>query len=846
MKPRIKGSIYQYRFYTAPNTLFLWGPMRRSVVFLCLLLMCALLVSPDFTSASFAAEVAVPDIAGELAALRDEIARQQVNSDHIWTMVAAALVLLMQVGFLLLEGGMVRAKNSINVAQKNVVDLLISVTAFYLFGFGLMFGSSVNGWFGFSSDLFAFSMADDWHFTFFVFQAVFVGTAATIVSGAVAERMSFVGYLVIGTIIALVIYPIFGHWAWGNLLIGDNTAWLADAGFIDFAGSTVVHSVGAWVGLAGIIVLGPRIGKYNEDGSVNTIQGYSAALAAAGAIILLVGWFGFNGGSTTAGTPAFARIVANTLLAAVFGGLVGMLVGAFHDGLFRPTRSINGLLGGLVAITAGCDAVSPHGAVAIGALAGVLVVYAEDFIERVLRFDDVVGAVTVHGVCGVFGTLMVGVFALDEKLAAVSHWQQFLVQAEGAAIAFVWTFGVSYVCFKAIDMMIGLRVSEEDELRGLNVAEHGATLGTGEIQARLLQMTAGEICDLTQRLDEDTGDEAAEIAQIVNPFLGRVHQLIGEIAGQAHTVGERSDNLSQLAGHFAGGAGAIHERSSETSKMAGEVGDKLDDNAGVVRRMTEESHEIATAAERMAGEMTEISTAVQDVASAISGIAANAERTHEISGEATRFADSAGETVNSLIEASGQIGSMVDLILEIAGRTNLLALNATIEASRAGESGRGFAIVAEEVKKLAVQTAQAVEDIRSKVERLQRGSGDMADGIGKLTEVVGAIDTAVHDIRTTAGGQSAATDRIAASVGEAAQASADVNTRMAGFNDFVGRISSNSEEIAGIAGRFRDHAGALQGEAATGSDNAEQVGKSAESLQGVSKGLRKSVGAFQV
>ena len=222
-----------------------------------------------------------------------------------------------------------------------------------------MFGPSINGWIG-SGEIF-WNEQSDWHYTFFVFQLVFCGTAATIVSGAVAERMKFSGYLLATVIISLLIYPVFGHWAWGNLLIPDNPAWLADMGFIDFAGSTVVHSVGAWTALAGIIVLGPRIGRFDSNGRAVKIHGHSAVLATAGAIILWIGWMGFNGGSTTVGSPAFAHIISNTMVSAAFGGVVAMTIGRMQDGLFRPVWPINGVLGGLVGITAGCDAVTTHG-----------------------------------------------------------------------------------------------------------------------------------------------------------------------------------------------------------------------------------------------------------------------------------------------------------------------------------------------------------------------------------------------------------------------------------------------------------------------------------------------------
>jgi|GEM_PF-7873 len=451
------------------------------------------------------------------------IEKQQDNANHVWTMTAAALVLAMQLGFMLLEAGFARSKNSINVAQKNLTDFVFSVAIFYLFGFGIMFGTSYSGLFG--SDQFFWNMVDDWHYTFFVFQAVFVGTAATIMSGSVAERMKFGTYIVIAGILALVIYPVFGHWAWGNLLDGNNTAWLADAGFIDFAGSTVVHSVGAWVGLAGIIVLGPRLGKFNADGTPNHLNGHSMVLASGGVIILWVGWIGFNGGSTTTGSGDFARIVANTILAAVFGGVISMIIGRLKDGLFLPGRSINGTLAGLVGITAGCDAVDPHSAVLIGLICGVAVIYSEDFIERNLKLDDVVGAVSVHGICGALGTILTGVFVIDEKLAVANRLDQVIVQAEGVAVAFIWTFGIAYFVFKTIDKLGGgIRVTADEEERGLNEAEHGSSLGTSEIQKSLFKIIDGR-GDFSKRLNENSGDEAADFARILNPFIAKVETL---------------------------------------------------------------------------------------------------------------------------------------------------------------------------------------------------------------------------------------------------------------------------------------------------------------------------------
>jgi ammonium transporter, Amt family len=367
----------------------------------------------------------------DLEALRAEFQAalddKQTNIDHVWTMLAAALVFLMQGGFLLLEAGLVRSKNSINVAQKNIADFIIAGCAFWLVGFGLMFGPSTGGWFGLANPF--WNHSGDWDFTFFVFQLVFCGTAATILSGAVAERMRFGGYLAAAVAVALFIYPVFGHWAWGNLLVADNEAWLADLGFIDFAGSTVVHSVGGWIGLAAIVVAGARIGRFDEAGNPLPIHGHSAVLATMGAILLWVGWIGFNGGSTTAGTPAFAHIISNTMLSACFGGAVAMTLGRLHEGLHRPVWPINGVLGGLVGITAGCDVLTTTGAIAVGLTSGIVVVYATRFMENRLKLDDAVGAVAVHGVCGAWGTVLLAVLMPAEALGEVSRLHQIGVQA---------------------------------------------------------------------------------------------------------------------------------------------------------------------------------------------------------------------------------------------------------------------------------------------------------------------------------------------------------------------------------------------------------------------------------
>lgn len=390
----------------------------------------------------------------------------QTHANYLWTLVAAALVFFMQAGFALVETGFTRAKNAINIMMKNIMDFAAGSIAFWAVGFGLMFGASSTGWFGTSGFFLSdFTPGEDpWVLAFWMFQVVFAATAATIVSGAMAERTKFVGYLIYSVVISAVIYPIFGSWAWGGLLNGKG--WLESLGFIDFAGSTVVHSVGGWAALAGTLVLGPRLGKYAKDGSVRPILGHNMPLAALGVFILWLGWFGFNPGSTTAANKEIALIFVNTNLAAAAGCVMAMATSWFKFGKPEIGMSLNGALAGLVAITSPCATVTPLSAVVIGAAGGVLVVLSVLFFER-LRVDDPVGAISVHGVSGAWGTLAAGLFHVNGL-----DWGQVGVQALGVAACFLWVFPTVFVLFKVIAKTVGLRVSPEEELEGLDISEH--------------------------------------------------------------------------------------------------------------------------------------------------------------------------------------------------------------------------------------------------------------------------------------------------------------------------------------------------------------------------------------
>jgi len=417
-----------------------------------------------------------PEEAEEAPADAPTAESNAVAINTVWTLVAAFLVFFMQAGFAMVETGLTRAKNAANIMMKNLMDFSFGSLAYWAVGFGIMFGADKMGLFG--TDGFFLSAGDPstgdglWQLAFWMFQVVFAATAATIVSGAMAERTKFTSYLVYSVIISLIVYPVVGHWIWGG-------GWLSQKGMIDFAGSTVVHSVGGWAALAGAILVGPRLGKYTKDGKVNAIPGHNVPLAALGVFILWFGWFGFNPGSTTAGTNlSIATIAVTTNLAAAAGAITAMFTVWIMFGKPETTMALNGALAGLVAITAPCANVSPVSAIIIGAVAGVLVVLSVTFIDAKLKIDDPVGAISVHGVCGAWGTLSAGLFAQKayggvDGLFFGGGIGQFVTQLIGVASVFVWTFGTMFILFYIIKNTIGIRVSDEEQMEGLDIGEHG-------------------------------------------------------------------------------------------------------------------------------------------------------------------------------------------------------------------------------------------------------------------------------------------------------------------------------------------------------------------------------------
>ena len=425
-----------------------------------------------------------------------DIASLGVALDTIWVMVAAFLVMFMQAGFALVEAGLTRAKNAVNICMKNLLDFSFGSLAFWAVGFGLMF-SVGNDFIGESGFFLRESqvevVADDGAVSEisnfdpigwtpvpleakFFFQLVFAATAATIVSGAMAERTKFASYMAYSVFITTLIYPISGHWIWGG-------GWLANMGFWDFAGSTVVHSVGGWLALVGAFVLGARHGKYDHEGKPRAIPGHNIVLVTLGVLILWLGWFGFNPGSTMAANASdIAHITCTTNSAAAAGAIAAIFVSRMLFGKWEATMALNGALAGLVAITAPCAWVSIPSAIAIGAIGGGLVVCSVVFVDRTLRIDDPVGAISVHGVCGAWGTLALGLFAMENTDASAGPTtgillggdpSQLITQAIGVGSVFAWCMVTGAICFYGVKGLMGLRVTPEEESQGLDVGEHG-------------------------------------------------------------------------------------------------------------------------------------------------------------------------------------------------------------------------------------------------------------------------------------------------------------------------------------------------------------------------------------
>lgn len=754
--------------------------------------------------------------------------------DHGWLVIAAILVFMMQIGFLFLEAGTVRSKNSINVAMKNLADFVITTLAFALAGFSLMFGPTLGGIVGWSSELALLGFDNLSIATFFLFQVMFCGTASTIVSGAVAERMKFGAYLCYTLLIAALVYPLVGHWAWGGLLADTGEGWLEARGYVDFAGSSVVHMVGGVAALAAVIAIGPRIGRFTADGTPIRIQGHSPVLTMAGVLLLWIGWLGFNAGGAAMGSDDFGHALINTLMAGATGAAAAMLLGRLRDGYYLPERMTNGLIGGLVAITAGCVAATTFGAIWTGALGGIVAIWGQEWLERRWKLDDAVGAVAAHAMSGTVGILTIAFAGAAERLPH-ARWDQFIVQATGAAAIAAFTFAICWPAMLLARRFNYLRISQKEELEGLNQAEHCARLGTGELQAVVAELSRGD-ADLSSRVRIEEGDESADLAYVFNGFLDKLEADQRQRDEELRAVHARADlenarreriELERAAAEQARLRDEAREAARRATRLEGLLSSFDSTVAQAVEMLLAASTALDKTADRLSADVTQtsgdadcalagardaldnataVAAATEQLADTTRSIAQQMEMVRDVTVCAAEAGKDGVRLIESLRDSTSSISSVVDFIDSVANETNLLALNASIEAARAGESGHGFAVVAKEVKGLSQQTAQAAKSVMGRIDDIK---GAVEQAIGAIMSIAGSIErteAAALSVAASTSQQSSATADISARAAQAAATSSLLDTRIGSLSAGAGSVAASADEVRGAAAALTETA----------------------------------------
>jgi len=678
----------------------------------------------------------------------------KTNLDYVWVIVCAALVFFMQAGFMSLESGMARSKNSINVAIKNLTDFVFGVIGFWIIGFGLMFGKSWHGLFGISD--FMISIKYPWTAAFFMFQAVFVGTAATIDSGAVCERAKLKQYIFLSFMLSIIIYPVFGHWAWGSFLHGidpvsGGAGWLETRGFKDFAGSSVVHSVGGWMALAGAIVVGPRIGKFKFDKESRTkrpvkIPPGDMRFVFLGIFILFFTWYGFNCGSTLSATSDIAIIALNTTLAACFGCLSASLLSwGFHpEKKIEGDMIANGVLAGLVGITAGCSYVDTMSATIIGLVAGVVVFFGVNFIERVLKLDDVVGAIPVHAFCGVWGTLAVGIFIRPELLDGMTRFDQFKIQLIGVVSCFLWAFLMGLLFYFLVDKLLGgVRVTKKEEILGLNIAEHGAKSSILELATTIDEMTrTGEFGE-SGKVTVEKGTEIGDLAMLFNKMTDKVREALAESRNQKKIAEEMLHESEKQKEALEEVRKALEEEKKQSGEKRKNYVDNSVEKVSLLTDRIEGVKELMSQTGRVTENMSfsfenTINT-LEKMLNSLNSVYSQLNDMEKIAGNTTRTVTSSKNKMDNLRSITKEIEEMVTLINSIAEKTHILSINSNIEATHAGDSGKGFVIISREVRKLSEQTTTAAGDIGQKLNKIEDRILNVSDEISNILNIMNDI-----------------------------------------------------------------------------------------------------------
>lgn len=744
----------------------------------------------------------------------------------IWLCVAAILVASMQIGFMFVETGFVRSKNSINVAMKNVIDFSIAFLAFIMVGAALMFGYSDTGFIGWDMNLVGLSSISADIIPMLVFQAMFCGTAATIVSGAVAERMRFPGYLLIAIVLSVIIYPIIGHWIWGDAILGQQAAgWLQLRGFVDAAGATVVHVTGGFAALAAIMVLGPRIGRYADDsGASQHIQGYSPVLAAAGAMILFTGWLGFNTGGLNPGSPEFSYALLNTVIAACSATLAATFLGYFRTGVFRTEYMINGLLSGLVAVTASAPYTMPIMAMILGIGAALFSLLCAEFVEKRLKLDDSVHAFSTHGAAGVLGTIAVPLVARPGTFD-IAMFEHMGIQIFGTFMAASFAFASIYMAASLLKRLSLLRVTEDEEMMGLNIVEHGTILGTASLESVLKRLNQGAT-DLSARVDVDPFDEGAELAHGFNDFLNRVEtseKLAREklLAEQAENekierdilikVGDqeraRAEEINATLARFQSAfENQVHQLQNQALQLASQSeqlmvqSDTSEDKASDANSIACEAAEIAQ----------RVSQSTNDLASTLRDMSLDMGSANQSVQTAAQASIKGRTAVSSLEKGAEDIGKLVASINYIMRRTNILALNATIEAAHAGEHGESFGVVANEIRTLAQQTSGVSIEIQDIIGNISSLIGEAVARFRVIDEEISGLTTITSDAQKSASQQAYKGDQLGQLVKGAVELSVKAGHNVDMVVEQIGSTASSAENLGSTASALKNIASDIE------------------------------------
>ncbi len=588
----------------------------------------------------------------------------------------------------------------------------------------------------------------------------------------------------------------------------NDGGWLAELGMVDFAGSTVVHSLGGWVGLAGALVLGPRLGRFNKDGRVNKIPGHSLVLAVVGVLVLWFGWFGFNGGSTLSADASVARIVTNTLLSAAAGGVSCFILSLIlSDGEIHIEKLLNGVIGGLVGITAGCAVVEPAAAVFIGLSAGIVAYSAEWFLAHILKVDDPVNVVSAHGFCGVWGTLILAFAAPESALPTGHMWQQFGVQLLGAGAVFVWGFSTGLLLFWVLRGMDFLRVSPEAEHKGLNVHEHGASSGIIEVMEVMRNIATAQQAgdgDLTRRVPVEIGSEAGELAFIFNQFLDNYQATIARIKKDSEQFYSEATILSE----------ACHNMRNSAEEQS----EQIEEAAAAIREMAAATYSIADDAEKMAAQAhnaTQETDKGKDVV--IQSLSAFNQVASEVEG--------AAKVVMLLGESAKEVESILQTIHAIANRTDILSLNAAIEAEHADDRGQGLKVVANEVRSLAHKTQESAQEIEIILKHFQR----------RVSDAMHAIETSRDKARASAEQTALASHSLAA-----------ITAAVVSIADMIARIAEASKEEGEVAANMTQNLERISGITQTTSDSAKDAQARSDNVAQLAWQVQQLMACFQI